>query len=415
LEFLKETLSNGLQIVAERNDNAHSAALGFFVKTGSRDETDALWGVSHFLEHMLFKGTPRRTAADVNRELDEIGAEANAFTNEEQTVYHARVLPEYQERATDLLCDMMRPSLRADDFQMEKKVILEEIAKYEDQPPFGANDRVMADHFRNHPLGRCVLGTVDSVTALTPEQMREYFTRRYSPGNIVFSAAGKMDYDGLVRQVEALCGGWSPQAVTRETPANDASSGVVVVPNKIAVQEYGVAMSNGPAAEEDDVVRYGAALLTTILGDSSGSRMFWDLVESGRAEYAEMSPYEFQGAGVLMTFLCCAPEDVEDVLSGVSEIQLDAQENGVTAEELERAKNKVCSHVVLRSERPLTRMFDVGANWLQTCSYRSVRELVDIIRSVSRDDISNVLERFPLRDSTLVLVGPRTEVDWPRA
>ena len=173
-------------------------------------------------------------------------------------------------------------------------------------------------------------------------------------------------------------------------------------------------MSKGPAADEDDVVRYGAALLTTILGDSSGSRMFWDLVETGRAEYAEMSPYEFQGAGVIMTFLCCSPEDVEDVLSSIDEIHSDAQANGVTGEELERAKNKVCSHVVLRSERPLTRMFDVGANWLQTETYRSVRELVDIVRSVSRDDIAGVLDRFPLRDPTLVLVGPRMEVDWPR-
>jgi len=414
LEFLRETLPNGLEIVAERNDNAHSAALGFFVRTGSRDETKELWGVSHFLEHMVFKGTPMRSAADVNRELDEIGADANAFTNEEQTVYHARVLPEYQERATDLLCDIMRPSLRADDFEMEKKVILEEIAKYEDQPPFGANDRVMADHFRNHPLGRCVLGTVDSVSALTPEQMREYFSRRYSPGNIVFSAAGKMDFDGLVRQVEELCGGWTAQEASRDTPVNVGSPGVRVVPNNIAVQEYGVSMSKGPAADEDDVVRYGAALLTTILGDSSGSRMFWDLVETGRAEYAEMSPYEFQGAGVIMTFLCCSPEDVEDVLSSIDEIHSDAQANGVTGEELERAKNKVCSHVVLRSERPLTRMFDVGANWLQTETYRSVRELVDIVRSVSRDDIAGVLDRFPLRDPTLVLVGPRMEVDWPR-
>ena len=153
MKFRHHTLPNGLEIIAECNPAAYSAAMAFFVQTGSRDETDDLSGVSHFLEHMAFKGTPTRSAADVNRELDEMGAHSNAFTSEEQTVYYITVLPEYQDRALDLLSDIMRPSLRPDDFDTEKQVILEEIAKYEDQPPFGAHEKSMALHFQRASAG----------------------------------------------------------------------------------------------------------------------------------------------------------------------------------------------------------------------------------------------------------------------
>ncbi|HMO87170.1 MAG TPA: pitrilysin family protein, partial [Lacipirellulaceae bacterium] len=132
MKFRRQTLDNGLEIVAECNDSAHSLGVGFFVRTGARDETDEVAGVSHFLEHMVFKGTPRRTAEDVNREFDEIGAHYNAFTSEESTVYYASVLPEYQEASIDILADVLRPSLRDEDFAMEKKVILEEIQMYAD-------------------------------------------------------------------------------------------------------------------------------------------------------------------------------------------------------------------------------------------------------------------------------------------
>ncbi len=153
MKFLKHTLPNGLEIVAECNGEAHSTALGFFVKTGARDETDAVAGVSHFLEHMAFKGTASRSADDVNREFDEMGAHYNAFTNEENTVFYAAVLPEYQDRAVELLGDILRPSLREDDFGTEKQVILEEIQMYDDQPPFGADDKCRALLLRLAPAG----------------------------------------------------------------------------------------------------------------------------------------------------------------------------------------------------------------------------------------------------------------------
>jgi predicted Zn-dependent peptidase len=140
VQFRKHTFDNGLELVAECNAEARSASVGFFVRTGARDETDDVAGVSHFLEHMVFKGTPKRTAEQVNLDFDAMGADYNAFTSEEQTVYYASILPEYVDRAVDLLADIMRPSLRQEDFDTEKKVIIEEIRMYLDQPPYGADD-----------------------------------------------------------------------------------------------------------------------------------------------------------------------------------------------------------------------------------------------------------------------------------
>jgi len=141
VQFRNHTLANGLEVVAEVNPQAYSAAVGFFVKAGSRDETDEISGVSHFLEHMAFKGTLQRTAEQVNRDLDEISPHSNAYTSEEQTVYYMAMLPEYLDRSLNVLADMMRPSLREDDFNVEKDVIINEIHKYEDQPPFGAHEK----------------------------------------------------------------------------------------------------------------------------------------------------------------------------------------------------------------------------------------------------------------------------------
>src|SRR5271156_6593774 len=179
LQFKKAKLSNGLDVVAEVNDAAHSAALGFMVKTGSRDEPPEVAGVSHFLEHMMFKGTARRNSQQVNEEFDAMGAKNNAFTSNEVTCYWAQILPEFTERALDLLSDMMRPSLRPEDFDMEKKVILEEIALYLDRPSHVLFEAVMADHFGKHPMANSVLGSKESITALTQPQMKNYFDARY--------------------------------------------------------------------------------------------------------------------------------------------------------------------------------------------------------------------------------------------
>lgn len=404
MQFRKHTLDNGLEIVAECNPRAYSTALGFFVKTGSRDETDENHGVSHFLEHMTFKGTPTRSAVDVNRELDEIGSHANAFTSEEQTVYYAAFLPEYQDRALELLSDILRPSLRADDFETEKKVILEEIAKYEDQPPFGAHEKCMAAHFGSHPLGRSVLGTTGSVGALSRERMLDYFQHRYSPRNIAVVATGNVNYDHLISLADQYCGSWEPFDAPRGTPRADVHTGLDVLQKEMAAQQYVVQITNGPAVEDDN--RYAGRMLATILGDDSGSRLFWELIDPGLAETAAMGAYEYQGTGIFMTYLCCAPEDTSANLALIAEIQRDVEASGVSETELAQARSKILSHIVLQSERPASRLFSVGSNWVQRREYRTVREIMDSYEAVTVPDIAAVLEKYPLTANTTVAVGP---------
>src|SRR5207249_8084590 len=183
MPFHTHRLPNGLQIIAETSPSARSMALGFCVRTGSRDESADVSGVTHFLEHMVFKGTPRRSALDVNRDFDKIGASYNAFTSEENTVFYAAILPEYLPQAVDILADILRPSLRGEDFDMEKKVIIEEIGMYEDQPMWCAYDLAKKAFFADHPLGNSILGSAATVAGLTQQQMQAYFDRRYVGAN----------------------------------------------------------------------------------------------------------------------------------------------------------------------------------------------------------------------------------------
>lgn len=408
MEFRSHQLENGLEIVAETNDEAHSASVAFFVRTGSRDETDDVAGVSHFLEHMCFKGTPRRSADDVNREFDEIGAHYNAFTSEECTCYYASVLPEYQEACVDLLADIVRPSLRADDFDMEKKVILEEIQMYLDQPPFGMDDRIKQLHLGGHPLAKSVLGTSESITHLTAEQMRDYFNAHYSAGNVFVAAAGKVDFDALVAQVSAGCATWQALPSTRDLPRAQSHTQFEVVHRPNATQEYVLQISDAPASEDAD--RYAAKLVATIVGDDSGSRMYWELTDSGLAESASLGHYEYLGVGMYYTWLACEPDEAEENLRRLGEIYRAIEHDGFTEDELRQAKNKVKARVVLSSERPRSRLFNVGGNWLQRREYRTVSDDLASLDAVTLDDLHAVVRKYPLTKCTTVTVGPLKDV-----
>jgi len=412
LKFQTTTLANGLEVIAECDDDAYSTAVGFFVKTGARDETDEISGVSHFLEHMVFKGTPRRTADDVNREFDEMGADYNAFTSEESTVYHAAVLPEYLGRAVELLGDIMRPSLRVEDFDTEKQVILEEIRMYDDQPPFGADDKCRAAFFAGHPLGRSVLGTVQTVTGLSAEAMQRYFAERYSPRNITLVGAGRIDFAALVDTANKACGAWQPFEATRALPAAAPAAGFRVLHKESATQEYVIEMAAAPAATDPD--RYAAKVLTVILGDDSGSRLYWKLVDPGKAENASTHYSGYHGAGAYITWLSCDPEHTAENLQVVLDIYRQAESAGVTAAELAQAKSKIKSRVVLGSERPRGRLFVVGSHWTYRREYRSIRDDLASVEAVTVEQIAELLRRYPLSRNTSFVVGPLTDVASPR-
>src|ERR1044071_9288694 len=202
LKVHQHQLKNGLDIVAEENPDSHSFAAGLFVKTGSRDESPNINGVSHFLEHMMFKGSTKYTWEDVNRIFDEIGARYNAFTSQEMTAYYANVIPEFTERAIEHLSHLLRPAIRNADFDTEKKVILEEIAMYLDDPGHRVYEKLMELHFGNHPLSMSILGSAVSIQKLQRDQMAQYFQRRYGPGNMVLAATGRLDFEAVVALAE---------------------------------------------------------------------------------------------------------------------------------------------------------------------------------------------------------------------
>ncbi len=413
MQFHKQTLANGLEVVAECNPQAHSTAFGFFVRTGARDETDAVSGVSHFLEHMVFKGTPTRSADDVNREFDEMGAYYNAFTSEENTVYYAAVLPEFQDRVVQLWTDILRPSLREEDFDTEKKVILEEIQMYEDQPPFGADDKCRATHYGTHPLGKSVLGTAASVDDLPVEAMRDYFRRRYSPGNITLVGAGRVDFEELVRSAQRYCGDWEPVVTARDSIQPQPQAGFQVIRKAAATQEYAVTLALGPAA--DDRYRHAAQLLAAVIGDDTGSRLFWELVDPGLAEHASLHHYEYDDAGLMMTYLSCDPgraaENLQRILDVYRRVQTDEP---VTAEELAQARSKLSSRTVLSGERPRGRLFSVGSDWIQRREYCSIRHDLDALAAVTPEQVADLLARFPLAEGTTVVIGPLADVAAPK-
>src|SRR5262245_3912454 len=411
MSFRQHTLDNGLEIIAEASPDAYSSAFAFFVRTGARDETREIAGVSHFLEHMVFKGSANRSAADVNRDLDDLSASSNAYTSEEQTVYFATTLPEDQEQIIELLSDMMRPALRQADFDTEKQVILEEIAKYDDQPPYGAHDECMAAHFGGHSLARNVLGTQESIGKLLRDQMLDYFQSRYSPRNIVLAAAGNVEFERLIDQVQEHCGRWQSFDAPRPLSRAAAHRGFSVINKPLATQEYVVQIANAPAAEDDD--RYAARVLTTILGDDKGSRLFWELIDTGLAEYATIGTHEFQGTGIYMTYLACTPDEAAANLERISAIVRDAEIKGVTQEELDQAKNKICAQIVLSAERPANRLFSVGNGWVQRRQYKTVRQAVESYRSVTLADLRAVLKKYPLSVKTTVAVGPLAELAAP--
>ena len=404
MKFEQDRLANGLNIVAELNSKVHSVAFGFFVRTGSRDETDQLSGVSHFLEHMVFKGTDKYSAEDVNRIFDEVGAHYNASTSEEVTLFYAAVLPEYLPVAFEMFSSILYPSLRDDDFKMEKQVILEEIGMYDDMPSFTAYEKLMQVHFAGHPLSRSILGTVESITALNAEQMRAYHESHYLAGNMTLVVAGNVDWSTVVDLSNRYCSHWPAGETARDTSEAHPTGGTLVLPKQGVIQEHIAQMS--PAPPSASPLRFAADVLTTIVGDDSNSRLYWELVASGRAEAAELSYNDYDGSSGYMTYLTCNPEDVKENLDAISRIYEDINKNGVTAQELEQTKNKIASRIVLRSERPMGRLSALGNNWIYRREYRSVQDDLDTLQSLTLQDIDDLLQQYPLGQLSTVAIGP---------
>lgn len=394
IEFKQATLDNGLTIVAEVDRDAHTAACGFFVRTGARDEAPEVMGVSHFLEHMMFKGTARRSADDVNREFDEIGARYNAYTTAEMTTFHAQVLPERLGQAVDLLGDMLRPALREEDFTTEKNVILEEIAMYMDQPFWVLYERVTEERFGKHPLGHRILGTNDTITALTAVQMREYFQRRYSADNTTVALAGDFEFDRAVDQIASLCGSWERTNATRDEVEPPAHAQSFTAKDERVHRCYQLMLTPAPSAQDER--RYAAAMLAMALGDSDNSRLYWSLVDPGLADEASVAYDPHDHAGNYLVYTSSDPERADEVWA-IVERELEDAVASVTAEDLERIRNKAATGATVAGERPGGRMQRLGRLWTYLKEYRSLEDELAAINAVTLDDVHAVYEAYPFQ------------------
>jgi len=404
MQFQQKTLSNGLVLIGEINPAAKSAAIGFFVRAGARDETAQINGVSHFLEHMLFKGTERLNAFEVNEAFDSRGAQFNAFTSEEQTVFYAAVLPEYLIDVTELWAELMRPALRDEDFSIEKNVIKEEIAMYQDTPAFDVVDRCRSLHFGTHPCGHSVLGTAETIDALTAGQMREYFSKRYAPNNMVVACTGNLDWERLVVVLEATSGRWPPQAVGRAMTDFAGTKQKAQADKPNLKREHICLIHKGVSAQ--DPRRFAAAMLSLVVGDDYGSRFYWELVDKALVEEASMHFGPMDGAGMFYNYFCCSTDNGRRVMDIVDGIFRDLSTSGIAEEELVKAKNKVLSALVIKNEVPMGRLIDLGFHWMYLGEYRSIEQDVEAVKAVEVVQVNSLIRDIDLNSYTQYILGP---------
>ena len=390
-----------------------SVALSFYVRTGARDEDDThLSGISHFLEHMIFKGTETLGWQQLKQEFTRIGAEKNGFTSFEYTVYYLRVLGEYLNRALNLLSDMMVPRLDEHDFETEKEVIINEIARSEDLPRGLAYRRMMHAYFGEHPLGNYVLGSRESIRSMRIEQMRDYWQRRYVANNLVLSVAGNFEWNHVIDVAEQYCHSWrsgdtAGRLVTSYEPRE--STNHVMVDTKLKQQ---ILMITMPTVEGKDPDYEAAVLGASILGHYDGSRFYWNIRQKGLAESVGCYINALEGTGILLMEARTTPEKAPHVLKLLQSELVSLLEEGISEDELRRAKDKWISSKVLGSESTYARMRSLASDWVTYRRLMTIDEEIDRIEQVTTEDVMRTLHRFPLREKqVLTALGPVSEMD----
>ena len=407
-QFHQERLPNGLQLLGQYMPDVQSASACFYVRTGARDEDPALGGVSHFLEHMTFKGTPTRSYEDINRDFEEMGAENNAGTGHEFTYFYAKVLREYTPNLIALLADMMRPKLDSGDFDQERQVILEEIARYEDMPRFKISNYLMEHYFAGTGLARPVLGTNETISALSVEAMRTYWGHRYGANNMIFAIAGNFEWQAIRDQVAALCGDWAG-GETGRTPIEARPDGRRYVYTRPDLQTQLVDIGF-PGLSFSDPDRYAAEVLGTILGDSTGSRLYWEVQETGLAEGVGGDYMAMDGTGMLYVAASLQPAKTKRALAAIAESVQRLQHGPIGEDELRRAKTKLLSRLVMSGESTNSRMLSLAGSWVSIGKLETLEEQTAQIDAVTLDSLYRLRERVPLDSyQVTVLLGPVRE------
>ncbi|MVN87729.1 insulinase family protein [Deinococcus sp. HMF7620] len=402
-ETQRHNLPGGLTLLLEPDPEAQTVAAGYFVRTGSREEEAAEQGASHFLEHLMFKGSEAVGAAELNERLDELGGHANAFTSEEATVYHAATLPEQVGELLAILTELMRPALRPADVDTERGVILEEIAMYADQPAARLADELRADYWGAHPLGGSILGTPETVGALTPAVLTRHHRERYGAGRVTLAVTGQFDAAAVLAWAQGALAAWpagQPDATVLPLPAWPEHTRVLHDPDLARV--HVVAACPGLATTHP--LREAAQVLADLIGGENGA-LYWALVDTGLCDSADLGHLDYQGAGTFEGGLTCDPERLDGALATFRDVLQNAG-TLITPQAVQRAARKLAVGTLLRAETPQGRLFALGMEYLATERVLDTAELVGRYERVTVPDVQEVLRLCPLDRLTVVVLGP---------
>ncbi len=409
----RTVLPGGLRVVTEAMPGVRSASIGVWVAVGSRDESPTLSGASHFLEHLLFKGTPSRSALDISVELDEVGGEFNAFTAKEYTCFHARVLDDDLPLAVDVLGDMMTSSTITDaDVEAEREVILDEIAMHDDDPDDVVSNLYASQAWPTSPLGRPIAGTAESIAALSAARIRRYYASHYTADAMVVAVAGNVDHTSVVRLVRAAFsrGGFLqdtelwPAAVRGTGRARRTTPGQVsaVRPFEQVNLVLGV---NGLI--RTDPRRYALGVLNAALGGGTSSRLFQEVREKRGLAYSVYSyGSHYADSGMFGVAVGALPAKVDDVLSVVRDELATLARDGITADELRRGQGQLRGGLVLSLEDSGSRMSRIAKAELLYDELPSIETVLERVASVTLEDVNDLARVLFRQRPTLALVGP---------
>ena len=388
-----------------------SVAVGIWANVGSRDESPSVAGASHFLEHLLFKGTTTRSALDISAAIDAVGGEMNAFTGKEYTCFYARVIDSDFSIAAEVICDMIRDSLvRSEDVDSERTVVLEEIAMRDDDPSDLVHDLFAETLFGNTPIGRPILGTVESITNMSRRAVNDYYKRKYLPENLVVAVAGNVSHERVVERIVELLGdflsGSAKPAALRPTSRVKARGrgDIGLIYRK---SEQANVLLGFPSIDRNDERRFALSVLTSALGGGMSSRLFQEVREKrGLAYSVYASLQQFAGAGILSLYAGCNPEKTSEVTSIFREVLHSIVQSGLTIEELERAKGQVAGSMVLGQEDTGSRMVRIGKSELVYGEIKSMDEILANVRAVDDAHIAELAREIFDAQPTLAIVGP---------
>ena len=408
----RTVLPSGLRIVTEEVPSVRSAAIGIWVNVGSRDETPAVAGASHFLEHLLFKGTTRRTALEISATIEAVGGEMNAFTSKEYTCFYARVIDTDLPMAIDVVSDLITSSIvSALDVDAERKVVLEEIAMRDDDPSDLVHDLYAETYYGDTTLGRPILGTVKSIKEMSRSSVFNYYKKKYLPQDLVVAVAGNIKHKRVVAMVEEALSRdnfldvkGAPQ-IRLNTPVKTKpmrSVGLLTRKTEQAHMFYGM---EGVARADDR--RFAMGVLASALGGGMSSRLFQEIREKRGLAYSVYAyAQQFAGSGQIGFYAGCNPAKAIEVVEIIREILADVAENGMSHEEIERAKGAVRGSLVLSQEDSGSRMSRIGKNEIV---YGQVMGFDDILKAISRvnpTDVREIASEYLTKSPTLALVGP---------